>query len=142
MKSYTDLRQSKKLAEILPHESADMWWTERYKGQVTENGQYIVAEEPCYYLSFIKPSENNYSQDTIKDVPCWSLAALLDVIPKEVKIKGQKYTPCLFPITDVYWLYKLWYNSNEIKSPISIWCDNPVDACCEMIIKLHELNLL
>ena len=37
MKSYTDIKQSRKLAEILPIESADMWWVER---------------KPVYYLSF------------------------------------------------------------------------------------------
>ena len=81
MKSYTDLEQSKKLVEILPIESVDIWWAERYKGRVTENGQYIVDEEPYYYLSLTNPSENNWSQDQIKDIPCWSLAALLNIIP-------------------------------------------------------------
>ena len=142
IKAYSDFQQSKKLAEILPIESADMWWAERYAGRV-ENYEYIVEEKPVYYLSFTKPSEENYSQDTIKDIPCWSLAALLDVIPKEVKIKGQRYAPCLFPITDGHWLYRLWHNSNEIiESPIAVWRDNPVDACVKMIIKLKELNLL
>lgn len=76
-------------------------------------------------------------------IPAWSLAALIDVIPKEVKIKGQRYAPCLFPITDGHWLYRLWYNSNEIiESPISVWCDNPIDACYEMILKLNELKML
>lgn len=118
MKSYTDLNQSKKLAEILPIESADMWFA---------NG-IVVARD-----SVDEP-------DDIKGVfPCWSLAALLEVLPKEVKIKGQIYAPCLFPIADGHWLYKLWYNSNEIiESPIAVWCDNPIDACYELILKLHE----
>lgn len=121
MKSYTDLQQSKKLAEILPLESADMYY---WCGEQIRIGSY-------------KAIDMDY------DIPCWSLAALLDIIPKEVKIKGQKYAPCLFPITDSNWLYKLWYNSNEIiESPISVWCDNPVDACYEMILKLNKINLL
>ena len=81
MKEYTDIEQSRKLAEILPVESANMWWAERYKGRVV-NWEYIVEETPVYYISFTKPSENNYSQDTINDIPCWSLTALLKLMPK------------------------------------------------------------
>ena len=81
MKAYTDLEQSKKLAEILPLESADMWWAERYRGHTTKDYQFIVDDTPYYYLSLTKPSDGNYSLDTIKDIPCWSLAALLDVLP-------------------------------------------------------------
>ena len=84
MKAYTDLEQSKKLAEILPLESVDMWWAERYAGQVMANGQYVVEEKPVYYLSLSKPSNYNYSQDTVKDIPSWSLAALLNVLPKVI----------------------------------------------------------
>lgn len=142
MKSFTDIEQSKKLAEILPIETADMWYAEVYEGKIV-GYDYIVSDTPYYSLSFVKPSENNYSQNTVKDIPAWSLAALLDVIPKEVKIKGQMYAPCLFPITDGHWLYRLWYNSNEIiESPIAVWCDNPLDACVEMIVKLNEKGLI
>lgn len=129
MKSYTDIEQGKKLAEILPIESADMC--------------YGIDDATLTYTNL--PWLIPYYKYTPKEfyIPCWSLAALLDIIPKEVKIKGQKYAPCLFPITDSNWLYKLWYNSNEIiESPISVWCDNPVDAGYEMILKLHKLNLL
>ena len=59
MKSYTDLEQSKKLAEILPLESADMWFA---------NGLIVAktSKEP----------------NDIKGVfPCWSFAALLRLIP-------------------------------------------------------------
>ena len=127
MKSYTDLEQSKILAEFLPIESADMYF-EPSAGFCTEPSEVKVGD-----IKYAHP----------RSVPCWSLAALLSVIPKEVEIKGQRYAPCLFPTTDGHWLYKLWYNSNAIiDSPIAVWCDNPLDACVEMIIKLNEQKLL
>ena len=120
IKSYTDLEQSRKLAEILPLESADMlYWM----------GEYIT---------------HSYMEGQHKDeqIPIWSLAALISVLPKEVEIDGQRYAPCLFPIQDK-WLLKLWYNSNHtITSPIAIFSDNPIDACYEMILKLNELKML
>lgn len=58
MKAYTDLEQSKKLAEILPIESADMY----YCGSATPDVMTSCKQDyRCY-------------------TPCWSLAALLDVI--------------------------------------------------------------
>lgn len=60
IKSYTDVSQSKKLAEILPLESADMYWW--------HNGQR-------YY---VETKEHNDFQKS--DIPCWSLAALLGVL--------------------------------------------------------------
>ena len=59
MKSYTDLEQSKKLAEILPIESADMFWP---------NAPITV---PC--IKDGNPMGVN--------IPCWSLAALLELMP-------------------------------------------------------------
>lgn len=120
IKSYTDIEQSKKLAEILPLESADMnYWC----GTQIRIGGHRTMDKDL-------------------DVPCWSLSALLGVLPKEVEIDGQRYAPCLFPIQDK-WLLKLWYNSNHtITSPIAIFSDNPIDACMTMVEKLHKLNLL
>lgn len=62
MKSYTDLNQSRKLAEILPLESADM----------------------CYYeyTSHIDGTPKiGYKEGITDGIPCWSLAALLSVFP-------------------------------------------------------------
>ena len=124
IKSFTDLQQSMKLAEILPLESADM----HYVMVDTENEIYSAG------LS-------NYI-GILPSLPCWSLAALLDILPKEINIEEQCFAPCLFPVQDK-WLLKLWYNSNyTITSPIAIFSDNPVDACVAMIEKLNELNLL
>lgn len=142
MKRYTDLKQSKKLAEFLPLERADIWWAERYKGQVTENGQYIVAEEPYYYLSLTNPSENNCSQDTIKAIPCWSLAALLNIIPQEI-FDGE-YIINITEGCDNRWVltYDHYENRKISYYGLSTGADNLVDACYEMILKLHKRKML
>jgi hypothetical protein len=62
MKSYTDLEQSRKLAKILPIESADGYWFKGFPSQ-----PYMV-----YTKGTPNPGEH---------IPCWSLAALLDALP-------------------------------------------------------------
>ena len=64
IKSYTDLEQSKKLAEILPIESADMYW------------DYDVRKHEFYPMVM----------DELFDDTCiraWSLTALLGILPNE-----------------------------------------------------------
>ena len=125
IKSYTDLEQSKKLAEILPIESADMEYMFLKKdGSKVSNFPFVKDgfEEPeCCYIF----------------IPCWSLAALLDFLPeingiplKVEKIKAEDG-------------YNGYYYYIEYKDIVLIpYSKNPVDACYEMILKLHELNLL
>lgn len=131
IKSYTDLEQSKKLAEILPPESADMWWL-----YVTAQGKRIAMmyEEPDpHYLARME----GYG---IKDaaVRCWSLAALLNIIPKHIE-----YSTLRMDINEKdfsIWYDEFGYGVNTELPDITM--EEPVDACVGMIIKLHELNLL
>lgn len=58
-------------------------------------------------------------------VPCWSLAALLSVYPITVGRDSG--------------LFCSWQNHLNLHSR---HYNNPVDACFEIILKLHELNLL
>ncbi len=115
MKSYTDLERSKKLAEILPLESADMY--------------YLCGDEgdPQFGTGFYEELEDGFSDGKSRpaDVPCWSLAALLDVLSSST----------LDSSNDHY--YRL-----HCMERFTEWYDNPVDACYEMIIKLHEQKLL
>lgn len=62
MKGYTDVEQSKKLAEILPIESADM----RYLPSGNTH-PWVWDEDPKILA--------------VGAAPCWSLAALLEVLP-------------------------------------------------------------
>lgn len=114
MKSFTNIEQSKKLAEILPLESADMCWTP-------------FDEKLDAYLGAPNP-------DAIKkEIPCWSLAALLGVLPDDSDIVKSKsdteneHYMCTVGIKD---------------DIISTFGNNPVNACVDIIEKLHELNLL
>ena len=133
IKSYTDLEQSKKLAEILPLESADM-----------------------RYISF------RHRDDTIEwvpqlgtpskyDFPCWSLAALLGVLQiyttptafsTNISVPSLTKTKNGYSITYVGDYRIMESNNNDIESPIETMADNPIDACYEMILKLHELKML
>ena len=69
IKAYTDIEQSKKLAEILPIESADM----------------------CYRIVAYNPNDTHvyqpycFSSTLESDIPCWSLAALYSVLPNNKK---------------------------------------------------------
>lgn len=142
MKFCTDIPQSKKLAEILPIKSADLWYAERYVGQVLDNGKYAVEDTPNYYLSLTRPSENNYSQDTIKDVPCWSLAALLEILDDEITDEnGNDYN---LNIVKEDLQYQLYYHDSweQVEDIETNYYDDMVDVCVEMILKLKEKGLL
>ena len=121
MKSYTDLEQSKKLAEILPIESADMCYLKR-----EINDTFI--ETPI-----IKPIGG-----VEKSLCCWSLTALLSVLPKNLNI-GRPSLESNYK--GYYWIkyYDEFMKPNNYKTKCF---NNPVDACYEMIIKLNELKLL
>jgi len=122
IKSYTDLQQSKKLAEILPLESADMCYIQ----DLLAGGKYGKYKP---YIGDLIPA---YGQDKIK---CWSLAALLDVLPKQFG----RYTKSLGWFDDAWHCV---YMDEDSECKYCVSADNPIDACVAMIIKLSELKML
>lgn len=123
IKSYTDIEQSRRLAKIFAVETSDYYYP------IT----YIEESTNKYLMSYIKPyigrlSDIEDSVDTRLYIPCWSLTALLDVLPNGHSLGKRtngKYYVCM----------------THIKHDIPEF-DNPVDACVAMIEKLHKLNLL
>ena len=75
MKSHTDIEQSKKLAEILPIESADMYYD---KIDVEIDGGKAIPEVLHSKLC---------SGDLDVVIPAWSLSALLELIPYYIDVK-------------------------------------------------------
>lgn len=121
MKAYTDLNQSKKLAEILPLESADMVYI---KHSSSDNPTWEFNEDfPPMNLGGV-----SIKKIFAETLPCWSLAALLDVLPNytlQTNTDGTVFVVC-----------------DSMKPMISDAYNNPVDACCEMIIKLNKQKIL
>lgn len=129
IKNHTDLPQSKKLAEILPPESADMWYHGRYSPWGSER-RYDREPSPFHSMT------PNW------DKSCWSLAALLNIIPQEI-FDGE-YIINITEGWDNRWVltYDHFENRNHSYFRLSTGDDNLIDACVAMIEKLHELNLL
>ena len=114
MKAYTDIEQSKKLAKILPLESADMRFCFSHTLSGRTIGHYpMIGREP--------------SSGTI---PCWSLSALLNVLPKIVN------NETLFVETSPS-LWHIGYRNVYIARGVDL-----IDTCYKLILKLHELKLL
>lgn len=113
VRGYTTIEQSRKLAKILPLESADM----SYQHFVPD----LLPEGYCISLEKVKYET---------DIPCWSLATLLSVLPHI-----QEFYPTIAKINDKY-------VCRYAGSGISTNGNNPIDACVAMIEKLNELNLL
>lgn len=112
IKSYTDIEQSKKLADILPLDSADIRFCFSHTLDGKTTGHYpMIGREP-----------------SMGTIPCWSLSALLNILPKGTNISTPKSTNELG--------YCCWNEYGEF------YADNIIDACYKMILKLHKLNLL
>jgi hypothetical protein len=124
IKTFTSLEQSRKLAEILPLESADMYY-------------YIFDDGSHYPIpSFSKPCGD--------DLPCWSLAALLDTLkdfnPDIMFLRST--TDCHGARLDNVWRLSVNIYTDDYAYLEIIIKDNPLDAVFEMILKLHEQKLL
>lgn len=116
MKSYTDLEQSKKLAEILPLESADMFYS---------RADIALGEIECY-------ANVLHREEVGDDIPAWSLAALLEL----VRSFQPNYQSALFVGKENGYLYMSSIDSTTHEH------NNPIDACYELILKLHEQKIL
>jgi len=133
MKSYTDLEQSKKLAEFLPLESADMIYIPIMDIDSMSNSGFFDIPE-CY-------SFNEFKDRNAKLLPCWSLAVLLnylreiDFFPNiEADEHGVTMSVCYYDDEEGELLHPM--------HDITTEADSFVDACVAMILKLHEQKLL
>jgi len=130
MKSYTDLEQSKRLAEILPLESADMCY------KCIGEDPYDVILRP--YSEWKEEYKGLLVGKEVDVVPCWSLAALLNVIPKRIN----DYNVLRIDIGNdefAIWYDEIGYGVNNDLPDIT--SETAVDSCYEMILKLNEFKI-
>ena len=114
IRAYTNIEQSRKLAEILPLESADMVYVHTVDLEGDEH----------YDIDF-----RNNQPLFEDDISAWSLAALLAFLPNSAFLERGSITE----------LYRI---TLPIELVPFDWFVEPVDACVAMIEKLYELKML
>ena len=129
IKSYTDINQSKKLAEFLPLESADM-----HSEAVDINGDMVFI----VVGGLGDKTKSNYGS------PVWSLAALLGVLPSRLFDATPKRKELyLLPDLDKSYCF---YRQFAVKAKGKIYLltegEYLIDACVAMIEKLNERKML
>jgi len=118
IKSYTDLDQSKKLAEILPLESADAFypWRELMKD----------------YDSIYVPEKMLVSDLEEDDISAWSLAALSAfILPSIADDDGNNYK--FYLSKDGLGRWTAYYKGNDASIHICEESHNMIDVIFEMV---------
>lgn len=127
IKAYTDIEQSKILAEMLPIKSADMSWCNNsikgvnYTDEYSANLYTVKEMRECFDEAL------NGWDKYWKLIPCWSSTALLEVIRNNGRYELQMYEGGYY------------FEANGF---ITESYFNPIDACYELILKLHERKIL
>lgn len=124
MRSHTNLEQSKNLANILPIESADMYY--EYVLPKSDKIQHNPEiGNPVNALKWYNKGYTMHGKEPITldeyCVPCWSLAALLAQMP------------CVEMTSSDDGYYRVFLDSK-----FSNWYNNPVDACMELLERVRK----
>ncbi len=133
----TSIEQSKKLAEILPIESADMCWCNNsikginYTDKFSAN-LYTVKEMKDVFDEALVGWDKYWEL-----VPCWSLAALLNAV--DFSTINLHYDNVRTDWVASATIHDSTKHCTKYESTRAL---NPIDACYEMILRLHEQKLL
>ena len=127
MKAFTDIEQSKKLASILPVESADMMWDD----------WSLIDEGWKLSVGYYPEIEKDYGR---KCYPAWSLAALLDQL-EDVVVDENGYEYKLQIIKEGVQYYLVYEGMLDAACYETSVFDDLIDACVEMIFTLKEKDL-
>ena len=138
MKTYTNKEQSKKLVELgIDVNTADMWYPPSLI-------KYGVVNEWWENPTIIKDIEHSKLKKEYH-IPCWSLSALLDLIPPYLGEFNDGIDFGFGKAMNGKWYsahYLQTYPNGDIKSVKTITGDTAVDAAFEMVCWLKENNIL
>lgn len=123
---YTSIEQSKHLLELgLNPESADMCYDR------------IIGNTPGPYNE--APSIHSPSIETFMQLPCWSLGALLEVMPKETEVPFLDSNPFMGFGDNTY---RCVYLNGNWESAHQELGSTPIEAAYNMVVWLLENNYI
>lgn len=132
MKSYTDINQSKRLAEILPIESADCFYL-----VVKENNEVIQTPG---FLNINALQKEKMFVEKVSVIPCWTLAALLEVMQKDLGLFHKLTMDYLNTFSYTGW--RIGYSNEHWSFKKMAISQNLIDAAYECICQMYEDNLV
>ena len=123
-RNYTNVGQSKVLRSFLPVSTADMSILEK------SDGSGVCIETPYSYLKDFE--KQNF-------IPCWSLSALVKLLPENIKIKNTEFTLNIMPKGR----YSVRYE-DEFTNAIEAFSVKStgmlIDDCVSAFLKLNDLK--
>lgn len=134
MKHYTSIEQSKKLLELgLDPSTADMIYS------VVNNDNVEYPDKPSLYRWGNSSVLYNYMKNigresVLQDIPCWSVGALLDLLPDNIEVDNAKWHLNTVHRKKDNWQF-MYYGRYRF---CRFYGDNPLDACYELIVWLLE----
>lgn len=139
----TTIKQSKKLVELgIDPSTADMCWCNNSVKGVNYTDDYALHTHTLQELKEIFDEALNGWDKYWEIIPAWSLSALLELLDDTITDEyGNDYFLEIHKEDLQYYLlyHDRWGREDDIETE---YYDDLVDACCEMIIKLKERNLL
>lgn len=125
--NYTSIEQSKKLLELgLKAETADTCYDVGY-------GQTKAHIECENFISYFTNDEFPELKD--RYIPCWSLAALLELMPK---IKEDENDGGCYPTLCKGYNTNKWHCVYRSSIYITDWYDTSINAAFDMVVWLLE----
>jgi hypothetical protein len=132
--NYTSIEQSKILLELgLNPKTADMY----YK-QIVSNRTDMPYYDIIIGHSFAV-EQNLFSFRNDYEIPCWSVGALLDIMPPFITTSQDIYH---FKALEAGCGYSVRYESDIHEVLLSSYQQELIDACCELIRLLFTLDYI
>ena len=135
----TTIEQSKKLLELgIDRNTADMRYgyiaPYNYSDRMFDGGY----DEVPYPKDFLKRNPNFSENEYDGELPAWSLAALLGLMPKLYEYENDPDDGGCQPNLCKGWDNNQWHIVYRPSLYITDWYDDPLDAAFEMICWLKE----
>lgn len=141
IKICTDINQSKKLIKLgIDINSADMRYGYIAPYDFSDRMYDGGYDEVPYPKDFLLKNPNFSANEYDRELPAWSLSALLNLLPKLYEFENDPDDGGCQPILCKGWDNNQWHIVYRPSIYITEWYNDPIDAAFEMVVWLKENN--
>ena len=129
--NYTSIEQSKKLLELgLNPESADMHW-------------WIDDGNKAVFIGYNVESAKNYTDTKMDYIPCWSVGALLELMPPTIKPENREESCNMEFFKGLSGKFHFRYiGAGRPTDILNLIIGTPIECAYQMVVWLLENNYI